>query len=90
MQQDAMDIDDSYTSLDKQNALLGLILYFYKQANDAIAEGAEIVKIAVMPSREMIGRAKLTAPDSYKQEFERIKERVDAELNDLIKEAKEG
>ncbi|MCI8589644.1 MAG: V-type ATP synthase subunit A [Clostridiales bacterium] len=90
LQQDAMDSDDSYTSLDKQNGLLGLILYFYRQANSAIAEGAEIDKIAVMPSRELIGRAKVVAPDAYQAEFERIKERVDTELNDLIKEAKEG
>ena len=90
LQQDAMDLDDAYTPLDKQNALLGLILYFRRQAAAAIAEGADIDKIAAMPARELIGRAKTVPPEQYEKEYEHIRNRVDQELNDLIREAKEA
>ena len=41
LQQDAMSDDDSYASLKKQNAILDLVMSYYKKTSDALAAGAE-------------------------------------------------
>ena len=90
LQQDAMDPDDSYTPLEKQNALLELILFFYEKAKEAIGKGASIDKIAVMPTRELIGRAKSVPADSYKAEYKSIKDKVQKDLDSIVAQAQEA
>ena len=63
LQQNAFEDGDSYTSLDKQYRLIKLILSFYKKSGDALKRGADIEKIAELPVRERIGRAKSVAPE---------------------------
>ncbi len=88
LQQDAMDDNDSYCPLEKQYLLLGLILSFYHRAQKAIAAGADIEKIAAMPERERIGRAKFTPNDRYREEFAGIDAEVDNALIRLTEEEK--
>ena len=79
-QQNAFEDGDSYTSLDKQYRLIKLILSFYKKSGDALKRGADIEKIAELPVRERIGRAKSVAPEKYVSEFEDIDREISAEL----------
>ena len=80
LQQNAFEDGDSYTSLDKQYRLIKLILSFYKKSGDALKRGADIEKIAELPVRERIGRAKSVAPEKYVSEFEDIDCEISAEL----------
>ena len=80
LQQNAFEDGDSYTSLDKQYRLIKLILSFYKKSGDALTRGAEIEKIADLPVREKIGRAKSADPEKYVSEYEDIDREITAEL----------
>ena len=80
LQQNAFEDGDSYTSLDKQYRLIKLILSFYKKSGDALKRGADIEKIADLPVREKIGRAKSADPEKYVSEHEDIDREITAEL----------
>ena len=80
LQQNAFEDGDSYTSLDKQYRLIKLILSFYKKSGDALKRGADIEKIADLPVREKIGRAKSADPEKYVAEYEDIDREITAEL----------
>ena len=87
LQQDAMDPDDSYCPLDKQYALLSLILSFYRKGTEAVNRGADIEKISNLAVREKIGRAKMIPTAEYKEEFEKIEKELSEELNELTAQA---
>ncbi len=87
LQQDAMDPDDSYCPLDKQAALLSLILSYYRRGSEAVAKGADINKIAMMPVREKIGRAKMIPYTEYKEEYKEIENELETQLDTIISEA---
>ena len=78
LQQNAFTDTDSYTSLKKQYALLSLILYFRTKAQEAVDAGADIEKIATLPVRERIGRAKDAS--EFESEYAQIRSEIDAEL----------
>ena len=80
LQQNAFEDGDSYTSLDKQYRLIKLILSFYKKSGEALTRGADIEKIAELPVRERIGRAKSADPEKYVAEYEDIDREITAEL----------
>ncbi|MBQ8523841.1 MAG: V-type ATP synthase subunit A [Clostridia bacterium] len=80
LQQNAFDETDSYASLDKQFALVELLFYFRDRAAEAIKRGCSIDKLADLPVREAIGRAKAIAEAEYKTVFADIRTRIDKEL----------
>ena len=84
LQQNAFAEDDSFTSLKKQYELISLILYFRDKAAEAVAAGADIEKVATLPCRESIGRAKAASPRTFEQDYAKIREQVDLELAGLI------
>lgn len=84
LQQDAFDAGDAYTSLEKQTALADLILTFGEKARAAIRKGADVEKIAVLPVREKIGRAKSVAESAVPEVFADILKEVDEALEELI------
>lgn len=86
LQQDAMDPDDCYCPLDKQAALMELILSYYHKGQDALDKGADIEKLATLPVRERIGRAKAVPYENYKQEFKDTSTELDEQLSALINE----
>lgn len=83
LQQDAFGEVDSYTPLDKQNALMELIFSFADKAEKAIAAGVDVQKIAELPVRERIGRAKAVPTDRYKAEFADIEREMTEQLDAL-------
>ena len=84
LQQDAFNLDDSYCSLQKQFDMVSLIFYFRTQALEALKKGADIEKIAVLESREQIGRAKNVPEAEYKAVFAEIRNQIDRELAALV------
>ena len=84
LQQDAFNLDDSYCSLQKQFEMVGMIFYFRAQALEALKKGADIEKIAMLDSREQIGRAKNVPEAEYKAVFAEIRSQIDRELAALV------
>ena len=84
LQQNAFEDTDSFTTLEKQNALIELIFSFDEKARRAIAAGADVQKISELPVREQIGRAKAASEEEYKTVYARIDARISEELDELI------
>ena len=78
LQQNAFEDGDSYTALDKQYALLGMILSFYHKALSALEKGADVQKISDLSVRERIGRAK--SSEDFRTEYPEIDREIDAQL----------
>ena len=83
LQQNAFEEGDMYTSLPKQYALISLILDFYDKASAALRRGADVQKIADLPVREKIGRAKSADDKKYKKIYADIEAELDAALDAL-------
>lgn len=86
LQQNAFDEFDSYTSLDKQYALMKLILSFNKKAADAIEKGAGVNDVFETDAAERIGRAKSAPQDKYEEIYAQIEKDADIELYKLVSE----
>ncbi|MBO5416278.1 MAG: V-type ATP synthase subunit A [Clostridia bacterium] len=89
LQQNAFEEDDSFTHLDKQNALIELIFSFDEKARRALASGADIQSISELPVREKIGRAKAVPYDKYKTEYAKIDAEITEQLDFLVANAGE-
>ncbi len=87
LQQSAFEDNDSYTELEKQAALIELIFSYGDKASKAVADGANIDKIATLPVRERIGRAKSVPFADYKRVYKEIDEQLSAELDALVADA---
>mgnify|MGYP000964286028 FL=1 len=85
LHQNAFDDVDTYTSLAKQMRMLGLILSYHNFGQEALAKGAPLSKVADLPVRERIGRAKYIREDAL-SEFDAI----EAELGDQMGSLTEG
>ncbi|MCD8004119.1 MAG: V-type ATP synthase subunit A [Oscillospiraceae bacterium] len=61
---------DWYSSYDRQDKMLGMILEYDRLCRAAIEEGASAAELFVIPFREHIGRAKSIPDDEYPAAFE--------------------
>lgn len=78
---------DTYTSLEKQDMMMKMVMEFYEEAMDALNKGANINDLIKMPVREAIGRFKYTHEDNIESEFDRINNQLSLEIaNALSKE----
>jgi len=80
LQQNAFTDIDGYSSYDRQGKLLALILRYEALCRDAIAKGADVMKLFDIPVREKIGRAKSVPADEYVQVYEGIGTEMEAEI----------
>ena len=80
LQQNAFMDVDGYSSYDRQEKLLALILKYDELCRSAIAAGADAAKLFAIPSRERIGRAKSVPAETYAAEYAAI----DAAMADEI------
>ncbi len=87
LQQYAFDDVDGYTSLDKQYALLKLIFAYEDKARAALQKGADVNKLASLPCREAIGRAKSVPGDGYKEAYAKTEALITAETDKAVAEA---
>ena len=80
---------DTFSSVGKQYMLMKLILDFYKGGQRALAEKADFNKVAYGPLREDIGRFKYVEEKDIEAAFKEIESKIDANTDNLIKEAGE-
>ncbi len=72
LQQNAFVDVDSYSSYQRQEMLLSMILQYDKLCRAAIARGAETYALFNIPAREQIGRAKSVSADEYEAVYAQI------------------
>ena len=83
LHQDAFNEVDTYASLQKQYAMLKLILDCYKLSKDALEKGADLDDLLAVSSREKIGRCKYI-PENEMGRFEEIGRQMAGEIKQLI------
>ncbi len=89
LQQNAFEDDDSFTQLDKQDALISLIFAFGDKAKQAVAAGADIQKLSELPVRERIGRAKAVPYEQYREEYAKIEAEMTEQIDAVLAEKSE-
>ena len=89
LHQNAFDEVDTYTSLEKQFAMLRLILEYQEKGNQALDAGANLSDVIALPVREQIGRAKYI-PESEMKRFEQIESDLSSQCAALMDEVGEG
>jgi V/A-type H+-transporting ATPase subunit A len=73
LQQNAFLDVDSFSSYDRQEKLLGMILEYDQLCRDAIAKGASVMQLFDIPTREQIGRAKSVPAEEYEKVYAEIR-----------------
>ena len=73
LQQNAFTDVDGYSSYDRQNKLLDIILEYDRRCRDAIAKGADVTRLFAIEEREAIGRAKSVPAEEYDEAYDRIR-----------------
>lgn len=89
LQQNAFLDVDSYTSLEKQYAMMHLIFHYADEAVRAVKAGADVEAVCEAPVRERIARAKSVAEVDYKQAFAAIETEITVAMDQLIEQARE-
>ena len=84
LQQNAFVDEDAYSSYGKQFELMDLILSFDEMSRAALEKGADMKALFAMPSKARIGRAKMAAPDKYKEEYAAILADMKEEIEEII------
>lgn len=80
LHQNAFDETDTYTSLEKQHAMMKLIIEYYEKSLKALNNGVNIEVLIALPVRESIGRFKYSSADSFMADFSIISAKLDEEL----------
>lgn len=89
LQQNAFVDEDSYCPLEKQYALLKLILSYYTKSLDAVRAGADIEKVSTLPVREKIGRAKFCDNKTFADDFAAIDTELSSQLAALTEKGED-
>ena len=74
---------DTYTSLEKQYAMLKTIITWNDKAQEALLAHVHLDKIIDMPIREQIGRMRYIVETERKEKFEALSKELDAEFAGL-------
>lgn len=85
LQQNAFHEIDTYCSLPKQFRMLKLILTFYEEAREALANNIYLKEILALPVREKIARAKNISEDALNT-FDGVMEELKEAMKKLVAE----
>ena len=89
LQQNAFMDVDSYSSFDRQEKLLGMILHYDELCRDALTKGVETQKLFELPAREELGRAKYAEADAYSAVYDEIAAAMEQQVDELVKKVGE-
>ena len=84
LQQNAFMEIDWYSSYDRQGRMLQLILDYDQLCRSAIQRGANVQELFDIPMREAIGRAKSVAEEKYVENYDRIRQKMEIEIEEVI------
>ena len=80
---------DWFSSYDRQEKLLSMILDYDKLCRAAIEKGAPAAELFAIGSREKIGRAKSVPEDEYVRAYADMREAMENEINAVVEKAGE-
>jgi V/A-type H+-transporting ATPase subunit A len=86
LQQNALDMVDAYSTVQKQIQMLNLILHFHKRAQPIIKHGAPIIIIHDLPVTNTLIRMKSQIPNEDLSGFEAISKQIDGQMDNLEEE----
>ena len=89
LQQNSFVDIDSFSTYDRQEKLLAMILDYDKLCRAAIAKGAPAADLFVIPARERIGRAKSVPADEYEKVYADISAAMEREIDEVVRKAGE-
>ena len=84
LQQNAFMEVDCFSTYDRQRRMLQLILDYDQLCRNAIQRGANVQELFDIPMREAIGRAKSVEEESYIENFSRIRQKMEQEIEEVI------
>ena len=88
MQQNAFHDVDTYCPADKQYLMLKLILKFHSLITRAVESGVPMDKIRKLSVKEDLAYMGRIPNETYKEEFAKIEEKMESEIDRLIREVK--
>ncbi len=83
LQQNAFDDVDRYSSIEKQNLMMDIIMTYYRKGSEAIKRGVTLVKLKRMNVLQDIVKMKFTIPNDQPEGFEKLKARLERSLDQL-------
>jgi V/A-type H+-transporting ATPase subunit A len=83
LQQSALDPTDSYSTVEKQIKMLGLILHFHDRARRIVGRGALVVEIRNLPIVNTLIRMKTSIPNDQPEKFEETSKQLDEQMDKL-------
>ena len=83
LQQNAFADVDSFSSYDRQEKLLAMVLRYDRLCREAISKGAPVAKLFAVPSREKIGRAKSVPADQYETVYAQLRADMERQIADI-------
>ena len=83
LQQNAFTDVDGYSSYDRQERLLAMILKYDQLCRDAIAKGAPTAALFQIGAREKIGRAKSVEVEEYKEAYAAMSSEMETEIAEI-------
>ena len=90
LQQNAFLDIDSYSSYDRQEKMLAMILRYETLCRSAIAQGASVMDLFSIPAREKIGRAKSVPVEEYPQAYARIEAEMEQQIEEIAAQGGEN
>lgn len=83
LQQNAFQEVDTYTSLDKQDKMLHLVLKFYRESIRALDNGVYLSELIDLDVREKVARAKYVSEDDISQ-LDQVSDEITQVIDQLI------
>ena len=74
---------DWYSSYDRQDKMLGMILEYDKLCRAAIVKGAPVTDLFAIPFREQMGRAKSVPDDRYAAVYADMAREMEEQIADI-------
>ena len=84
LQQNAFLEGDSYTSLQKQNGMLSVILHYFDEGIRGVNAGAKAEDVCSITAHERIARIKTVSEDAWRSEYDQIKGEITQQIDRLI------
>ena len=84
LQQNAFMDVDCFSTYDRQERMLQLILDYDKLCRSAIQRGANVQELFDISMREAIGRAKSVEEESYVENFGQIRQKMEQEIEEVV------
>ena len=81
LQQNAFTDIDGFSSYDRQQKLLAMVLRYEELCRAAIAKGAPVANLFDIPAREQIGRAKSVPAEEYVQAYAQMEQDMAAQID---------